>query len=180
MGAEKSVYLFAPIFLPSQELALAWSPALRRQDVRPAKAGTPCQPPLFMCPMRHARIVEAPLSLKVGRAAPRAPGPRRHERLAGSCRRVLDKIRDDSLRFAARAERRALPCCGARGARPTDARCSNRRGSLWTGLVRGMWSRESEAESTSLLLTTRGRFRPQALIPLPPFPCQDSYAGTFA
>src|SRR5213593_1528804 len=42
------------------EPALARSPAFRRQDVRPAKAGTPCQPPPFMAPMRDARIVEAP------------------------------------------------------------------------------------------------------------------------
>ncbi len=43
----------------SHEPALARSPAFRRQDVRPAKAGTPCQQPPFMAPMRDARIVEA-------------------------------------------------------------------------------------------------------------------------
>src|SRR6058998_2552764 len=44
---------------PFHEPALARSPAFRRQAGRPAKAGTPCQPPTFMAPMRDARIVEA-------------------------------------------------------------------------------------------------------------------------
>src|SRR5438128_897498 len=43
----------------SHEPALARSPAFRRQDIRPAKAGTPCQPPPFKAPMRDAQIVEA-------------------------------------------------------------------------------------------------------------------------
>src|SRR5882672_3409046 len=48
------------------EPALARSPAFRRQDVRPAKAGTPCQQPPFMAPMRDARIVEASHESMIG------------------------------------------------------------------------------------------------------------------
>src|SRR6266511_3190954 len=42
----------------STDFNLARSPAFRRQDVRPAKAGTPCQPP-FMVPKSDSEIVEA-------------------------------------------------------------------------------------------------------------------------
>ncbi|HEU0010902.1 MAG TPA: L-lactate permease [Verrucomicrobiae bacterium] len=45
--------------LALHEPALARSPAFRRQDDRPAKAGTPCQPPPFMAPMRDLEIEEA-------------------------------------------------------------------------------------------------------------------------
>jgi L-threonylcarbamoyladenylate synthase len=54
------------------EPALARSPAFRRQDVRPAKAGTPCQQPPFIGPMRDLGIKEAPHG--PGGGALRSPG----------------------------------------------------------------------------------------------------------
>src|SRR6266540_1658567 len=70
--------------LTFHEPALARSPAFRRQDVRPAKAGTPCQQPPFMAQMRDARIVEALHEPQRSAGVSPAPAAKRPKRDAPS------------------------------------------------------------------------------------------------
>ena len=80
----------------SHEPVLARSPAFRRQDVRPAKAGTPCQQPPFMAPMGDAQIVEAPHEPG---GADLPVGPDAQQRVPTTSEAVLGHIQFDHVTF---------------------------------------------------------------------------------